>query len=637
MLCLLGLWVAMPAGAEMVLVENGQALAPIVIFEGAPPLTRQAADELAYYIEKTSGAKPEVIEGLPDPLPERAIWVGYQPKLKELFPKIDFDFKHPEEILIACDGKNLVIAGRDRWDPEHLLVAKEAFQSGRKDVEGFQYEYGTANAVFTFMQDYLGVRWLWPGEEDVPERPTIAVAPCELRYHPQLRMRHAMFFATSYYRIGLSPGKPEADWNRFNRLHLDSLHVGGGHAFGDWWDKYHTNHPDYFALQPDGTRSGYPKPGYAKMCESNPELWKQWLDEVGQTVARHPTIRAFNAAENDGWNCGHCVCTNCRAWDHPDGAPRVFTWQGLSQEYVALSDRQVTFANHLARGLKERFPGKDYYVALLAYGFSRPPPLKAVPDDNVIIVNVAHFFHEWDLPGHPGSKVERQDFIAWSKLAKNHIWRPNLGNWGGWKQGGPVDLDQAARNFRLLSETGCIGVLFDTVWFYWATQGPLYYLMAQLAWNPTADAKAVMNDYFQRGFGPAGDDVLEYFNLLQTVYRKMAPGGKTWAEAFDEETFNRAGQLLGRAEKALEGAPEKYARRLAFTRAGCEFLRLQTENRALVPALRKAGDEADARDLERTRANWKAMQEIARKHPGLWFAGYAGSELRPVVDPDCEK
>ena len=56
-----------------------------------------------------------------------------------------------------------------------------------------------------------------------------------------------------------------------------------------------------------------------------------------------------------------------------------------------------------------------------------------------------------------------------------------------------------------------------------------------------------------------------------------------------------------------------------------------------MPALRKAGDEADARDLERTRANWKAMQEIARKHPGLWFAGYAGSELRPVVDPDCEK
>ncbi|MCA1808462.1 MAG: hypothetical protein LC725_03225, partial [Lentisphaerae bacterium] len=99
---------------QMVLVAEGVSLAPIVIFADAPPLTRRAADELAEYIEKTSGARPEVMEGLPDPVPEQAIWVGYQPKLKDLFPEIDFDFQHPEEILIACNGKNLVIAGRDR-------------------------------------------------------------------------------------------------------------------------------------------------------------------------------------------------------------------------------------------------------------------------------------------------------------------------------------------------------------------------------------------------------------------------------------------------------------------------------------------------------------------------------------------
>jgi hypothetical protein len=639
---LLGLvWVMPPAvsaGKEFVIVEKGAGPAPVIVFSNAPPMTRQAADDLAGYIGKISGAKPEVITNAPNPLPERAIWVGYQPKLKELFPKVDFDFKHPEEILIACDGKNLVIAGRDRWDPDHLLVAKEAFESGRKDVDGFQYEYGTANAVFTFIRDYLGVRWLWPGEEDMPERATITVAPVEFRYHPALRMRHAMFFATSYYRIGLSPGKPDADWNRFNRISLDSLHVGGGHAFGDWWDKYHTNHPDYFALQPDGTRSGYPKPGYAKMCESNPALREQWLDDVKETVARHPTRRIFNAAENDGWNAGHCVCTNCRAWDHPDGAPRVFTWQGLSQEYVALSDRQVTFANNLARGLKARFPGKDYYVAILAYGLSRPPPVSAVPDDNVIIMDVNSFFHDWKNPGRDydaSGEEHRLSFIAWSKIAKNHVWRPNI-SITGMRQGMPFDLDRIAECFRLLGETGCMGVYFDTIWFYWGTQGPAYYLMAQLAWNPLADAKAVMDDYFQKGFGPAGKMVQEYFSLLQGVYKKMVLDRKDWVEAFDDETFKRSDRLLDRAQKALEGAPEKYARRLAFVRAGCEFLRLQTENRSLVSALRKAGDEANAGDLARARANWKAMQELARKHPGFWNPGYSG-HLRPVADPDFKE
>jgi len=57
---LLGLCLAMPVGAELVLVKEGKALAPIVIFADAPPLTRRAADELAHYIEKTSGARPEV-------------------------------------------------------------------------------------------------------------------------------------------------------------------------------------------------------------------------------------------------------------------------------------------------------------------------------------------------------------------------------------------------------------------------------------------------------------------------------------------------------------------------------------------------------------------------------------------------
>ncbi|MCA1808471.1 MAG: hypothetical protein LC725_03270, partial [Lentisphaerae bacterium] len=65
------------ANAEIMIVENGKNAVPIVVFKDAPKYTRQAADDLATYIEKTSGAKPEVIEGTPNPLPEHAIWVGY--------------------------------------------------------------------------------------------------------------------------------------------------------------------------------------------------------------------------------------------------------------------------------------------------------------------------------------------------------------------------------------------------------------------------------------------------------------------------------------------------------------------------------------------------------------------------------
>ncbi len=167
--------------APLTLVEKGVSLAPIIVFSNAPAFTRKAADELAVYIEKVSGVKPQVIEGLPDPVPEHAIWVGFQPKLKELFPKTDFDFKNPEEILITANKHHLAIVGRDRWDPEHMVV--KAYYS-RGLIKGWQQEFGTVNAVYTFLQDYLDVRWLWPGEigEDIIRKEKIAFAPFAYRY-----------------------------------------------------------------------------------------------------------------------------------------------------------------------------------------------------------------------------------------------------------------------------------------------------------------------------------------------------------------------------------------------------------------------------------------------------------------------
>ena len=305
---------------RLVLVEDSVSRAPIIVFEDAPPLARRAASELAHYIEKISGARPEIIEGEPDPIPEHGIWVGFQPKVAELFPEIDFIFRQPEEILIAANQNHVVIAGRDRWDPKHLVV-----EGIDEKVVGKQQEYGTAGAVYTFLQDYLGVRWLWPGElgEDIVERATIALTPFEYRYHPQIRARGGAFVFSMLSNKGYGRAH---DWARLQRLQLGSLEASGGHAFVDWWDRFHQQHPEYFALQPDGTRSGFPNPRNVKLCQSNPAVWKQWLAGVEEQLEKDPTRTTFNGSPNDGWFSGHCVCENCEAWDHPEGEPRTFHW-----------------------------------------------------------------------------------------------------------------------------------------------------------------------------------------------------------------------------------------------------------------------------------------------------------------------
>ena len=80
--------------AEFVLVDvnSGVAPAPLILFPDAPQKTREAAVELADYVEASCGVRPRLMDGI-DKAPSRAVWIGYQPKLKELFPKLDFEFQ----------------------------------------------------------------------------------------------------------------------------------------------------------------------------------------------------------------------------------------------------------------------------------------------------------------------------------------------------------------------------------------------------------------------------------------------------------------------------------------------------------------------------------------------------------------
>lgn len=598
--------------ADLVLVGQGIAPAPIVVFQDAPPRTRDAAVTLADYIEKIGGQRPEVVDGEPKPLPQRAIWVGFQPVVKTLFPNIDFEFQHPEETLIAASEQHLVIAGRDRWDPAHMEA------KGRLAMKtGMQQEYGTANAVYTFIQDKLGVRWLWPGEEDVVKRERIAVAPCEFPYHPQIRARSGMFVKLS---LGDNKEGPDELWARFQRVQLDSLELLGGHAFSHWWEKYHEQHPDYFALQPDGSRSSHPNPRNTKLCESNPAVWDRWLAEVEEQLQANPTQRVFNVSENDGYDYGHCVCEKCLAKDHPDGEKFTWRWKGKTEERPALSDRQVHFANTLARMLKQRYPDRQLFVQLHAYGYSRPAPIAVVPDENVLISSVANFHMRGDGPAD-GRDIAMRQHAEWAKKAKHLMWRPNLGSPVGLSWGMPdVAMMQAGEDFRFVADNHCIGVFMDMFWFHWANQGPHYYALAHLAWDPYADVQAVMDDYYQRAFGPAAAELKAYWELLEQTRMEFVRAKPSRQRAYDipekytPELLAKAQSHLDAASAKLASADDKYRRRLDFVRCGFDYTKLVVETRAAMQEFEASkGEDVEAK--AKVLANWDRAERMKEEFP----------------------
>jgi len=618
------------ASGKITLVKDAANPLPIILVQDAPPYLVRATDELADYIQKISGVRPELFYSLPNPLPSSAIWVGYQPKLKELFPDADFNFKNPEEILIIANDKNIAITGRDIWKPETLKV-----EINRHSLNGKQTEYGTINAVYTFIQDYLKVRWFWPGElgEDIIGSATISFPPFSYRYYPPMRARGSVFQYSSLHPAGRFGHS--SDWTLHQRLQLDSFPFDGGHAFGTWYQRFGKTHPEYFALQPDGTRNPPPSvKGNEKMCHSEPGVLAQWLADVEEKIKANPDEFVFNASPNDNWALGHCVCEKCRAWDNPNAELRLFNWKKKREECPALSDRDVTFANLCAAELKKRYPDKEYYVYMLSYGHSRPAPIGVKPADNVIIGAVANFLMDPDAidTGSINAKSKYLDqFLGWGKVTKNLMWRPNTGNIYGWQYGMPfVPLDEVTNTWKMLSENNCKGIYIDMVWEHWATQGPMYYLMGLLSWNPKLDGQAIFEEYCQRGFGPAAEDIKAYWRLMEKAaldYRQfkkknnMEKEEHDFSVCYDKNLFDQAYKLLDQAAGKTANSGGKYGKRVEFVKDGLDFTKLVVDTSNLMNQYLKSGQQDKNLEFS-VLQNWKSIEELCKKNPiGLnWVA-----------------
>lgn len=595
--------VAAAAANRPVVVAGGGEVLPLVVAADAPEATVEAVETLAGYLARITGVRPEVIVGSAAGVPEKGIWVGPQAGLANAFPGVDLNFAAAEEILIVAAGDSVAIVGRDRV------------------IDSVQTEHGTANAVYTFIGDQLGVRWLWPGElgEDVPRMDMIELEPFELRFAPPFRQRAMARPWRGHFSRDWN--NRFEDWYRFQRGALHSLRMGTGHAFTHWWDRFHEDHPDYFALQPDGTRQAHPRGARAKLCEANPAVWQQWLDDAAAQLAVDPG-RVISAAQNDGTRSGPCVCADCRAWDHPDGDRETHYYaDGHREQHVVLTDRGVTFWNHLARGLRERYPERDdVYVGGWAYSTYRTPPIGVVADDNVVIGYVGHF----PLAADTTAATEKERILEWTDKVSKMVFRPNLFHYSGGMIGLPSQATaRTARDYRFLADSGVVGLNIDSWPGYYATQAPQLYLMMQLAYDPWQDAGELMSDFYRRGFGPAATEVERYFNLLEEAHEMILDhedfrNSSGWAandapniylQVYTPEFLAECGQALAAAARQVADGPAVYRQRVDFVQTGLDYTKLLMETMAVMKAV-KESEGADLAAVERGLELVRAREEL---------------------------
>jgi antitoxin (DNA-binding transcriptional repressor) of toxin-antitoxin stability system len=660
-------------GEPVLLVEEGKPLAAVVIGDAPSEAARRGAEELRAAVRKASGAELALFRESDATFTPRS---GGGWDIVKGTQRFDFGVLVGETRL----GKAAGIPGREL--PLEGYVVRTAgnaiFLVGSDLRADTQLPLmGSYFAVVSFLERHLGFRWLWPGElgEVVPKATTLKVGPLDEQDAPAIRRRKMRNYGPpeAEFRGGPAPGEkrssmavrteeglarlgftladmapwfPESQpW--FGRMRLGaSYRLETTHSFLGWWDRYGKEHPDWFALQPNGSRA---QDGVREqLCTTNPDLIREVVKAKLAEFAADPGMDSVSIAPNDGGKNSFCLCERCRRLDPPNGPQTgllcFINGKKTTVPYPSLTDRYAAYFAAVAGEVAKAHPGK--WISGQAYSAYRDPPLLGKLPSNVLIaIAILNYFDDAQCA------VDRRRWEGWVQKVDAIVFRPNLFHSG---HGMPaVYVTKLGRDLKRAYQTGMLGTDFDSVIHHWATQGLNYYVCARLNWDPSLDVEVVVRDYCEKGFGPAAPHVRRYFQQLEELTNRLAAStdaaDKQALRADEMDTVSSVDRFydqiprfytteaIAQMKATLEGARAAAAadpealRRVEFLAAGLRY----GEAQAGVFAARAKKGEFDGERTKRLLDERQALfQALFREQPFAVNVAYVAWRERALWTRD---
>lgn len=449
-----------------------QAAAPahIVIPREVPKQRQAAAAILQEYIEKGTGTRlpisHEVGEGSCLHL-GRSDYVDKQNlRLVDLGPD--------GFVLKRVDDRNYVIAG------------------GTED--------GTEFGVYDFLERYVGVRWLFPGEEgvDIPRQNQLSAREEEIRSIPALFCRNLS---------GLSAGAP-LEWARRNRMRLGiEFHHNLYRLFPP--SRYAKTHPEFYPLI-EGKRL-IPANNDDRSWQPNfsaPDLVEEAVRNIEKHFRDHPEAETFSLGVNDG--------------NRYDESPESLARETGGVNFLGrrnVSNSYYRWCNDVVDRVLRRHP--DKYFGCLAYSqVAEPPHFKLNPH---IIPFLTYERLRWSDP-----KLRTMG----EELTKRwHAVAPTLG-WYDYAYGQDYCVPRVWP--RLMSEYLRFGrdhgvrAMHSELYPNWA-EGPKAYVFLRLQWNPDANVDALLDEWYERCVGEkAAPHLQEFYAIWERYWTSTAHHSPYW-------------------------------------------------------------------------------------------------------------
>ena len=494
---------------QFALVKNGKAVSCIVTGgEKLNDADAYAALELADYLEKVTGARPEI----------------RQTPAKGCYP-------------IYIGGGSL--AGMPRnVAAKRASVRDDGYLLAGTPEGAFLWSKEPSGVIFgayEILKRCAGVRWFYPGEdgEHIEKRGDVFLPAMILVDNPAMRNR-----SFNHVCANIHTDQAARRWLLRNRMsakwRFGSPRHGGGHVFSTLLpDTLYRTNPELFGLYKGkrlpqcGNPSKITKTGKGgqanQPCTSNPETVRIMKENLIREIGMR-NLTSFNIMNND--STAWCECENCRRLDPPD-----------ERKNGLVSTRFWLLANELIEAGRSVFP--DLRFDCSAYQNYQMPPQGVKPDTRATVTYCVHHRCYTHSVGDPSCRINQRtrDILeAWNKaglrvstyeytnclpsfevqyLPLEKVVADDLKYYGSRNNSGycdevpPKDAVFGKRwNTRAITEN-------------WRSNFLTHYIQAYFMWNPRADFETVLNDIGSRFYGAAWKEIGEYRRLLRNAYSSV--------------------------------------------------------------------------------------------------------------------
>ncbi len=342
---------------------------------------------------------------------------------------------------------------------------------------------GLVNAVYTFLEKYIGCRYYSADEIFIPNKKNITIT----NLTEDIQNPPFTFRTIHYYNAYQSE---YAKLNKLNSSNEDRI----SNDWGGLWvhtlhklvdpEKYFYTHPEYFALR-NGIRVK------DQLCLSNPEVLETTISSLKEIMKKIPNAKYWSVSQMDNFN--YCECDNCKALDDAEASP---------------SASIINFVNQIAA----KFP--DKMISTLAYQYSRKAPLTIRPAENVNIM-LCSIESNRNIPisSDYSNGSFYDDLANWSLLTQNIIIWDYVTNFSHLVCPFP-NFHVLQPNIQMFANYGA-NMIFEQG--FAGKSGEMNelrsYLLAKLIWNPNENIDSLTNDFLNGYYGKAAPYIHQYIDL----------------------------------------------------------------------------------------------------------------------------